>query len=62
MLARGDPIEGRVSAEEAKALLGTTMSFYMTAELYNDYVYPFNNDTTQFNYKKYCQTMKINID
>lgn len=59
-LVRGSPIEEKLTPTEAKMVLGLTVSFYMTPDLFNDYVYTFNKDTSNFDYDRYARAMNIN--
>lgn len=34
--------------------------FYMTPDLYNQFVLPFNRDPHNFNYENYCALMNLN--
>lgn len=54
-------MEGRISKKEASGVLSNTIMFYMTSELYSDYVWPFNRDTYRFDMEKYCKLMDINL-
>lgn len=58
-LVRGDVTDNSLTREEAGRLLSQLMMFYGTAELYNQYVLPFNRDQSQFNYNEYSKLMDL---
>jgi ATP synthase F1 complex assembly factor 1 len=59
VLGRGDIIHGQVTRHEARDLLKTMFMYYLTPDLYEDFVQTFNFDSTRFDYKKYCKDLNI---
>lgn len=59
VLGRGDIIHNQISREEAKELMKTFFMYYLTADLYEDFVQTFNLDSSRFDYKKFCKDLNI---
>ena len=59
VLARGDLTDGFLTKEEANELFTNMVSFYQNPELFNEYVLPFNRNSSEFDMKKYCKLMDI---
>jgi len=59
-LVRGDLVDGYVTHDEADELFQQIIMFYMTPELYNQFVLPFNRDPNGFNYDEYATVMNLN--
>ena len=58
-LVRGDIIDFKMDKKDAHEITKNLLSFYLTPELYDHYVYPFNTDSGRFNYEKYCSLLNI---
>ena len=59
-LVRGDLVDGFIEHKEADELFQQIIMFYMTPELYNQFVLPFNRDTSSFNYNDFSSLMNLN--
>jgi hypothetical protein len=59
-LVRGDLVDGYIQHREADDVFQQIVMFYMTPDLYNEYVLPFNRDPSNFNYDNYCALMNLN--
>lgn len=60
VLLRGDIIDTKITREEGKRLLKELLKFYLTEELYFEYVYKFNHSSDQFDFKKFSELHSIN--
>lgn len=58
-LMRGDLVDGYVKPQEADNIFQQLVMFYMTPELYNQFVIPFNRDPNGFNYGDYRRVMDL---
>jgi ATP synthase F1 complex assembly factor 1 len=59
VLGRGDIIDQKITREEARELMKSFFMFYMTSDLYEDFVQNFNFDSSKFNYSKFCDHLNI---
>ncbi len=58
-LVRGDIIDFKMEKKDAHEVTKSLLSFYLTPELYEKFVVPFNTDSTGFNYEKYCSLLNV---
>ncbi len=58
-LVRGDIIDFTMDKKDAHEVTKNLLSFYLTPELYEKYVIPFNNDSGSFSYENYCSLLNI---
>ncbi len=61
VLVRGDPIDGHITQSEAKAVLAMTIMYYMTDDLYNEFVVKFNKTPELFDYERYSQRFNLSM-
>ena len=59
-LVRGDLVDGYITHKEADEIFQQIIMFYMTPELYNQFVLPFNRDPNGFSYDDYSTVMNLN--
>ena len=59
VLIRGDILDGKLDKKETKELIKNFFMFYLNNDLYHDYVYNFNHNSTAFNYNKYAELLNI---
>jgi hypothetical protein len=59
-LVRGDLVDGYISHKEGDDIFQQIIMFYMTPDLYNQFVIPFNRDPNGFNYESYANLMNLN--
>ena len=59
VLGRGDIIHAQLTRSEAGDLMKNFLMYYLTSDLYEDFVQPFNFDSTRFDYNKYCKQLDI---
>ena len=58
-LVRGDVMDGLLSRKEAETIWKNLLTFYLNPDLYEKFVYPFNNDADRFSYSKYADLVQI---
>ena len=58
-LVRGDLVDGYLKHKEADNVFQQILMFYMTPELYNEFVVPFNRDPGSFRYNDYTRVMDL---
>jgi hypothetical protein len=58
-LVRGDLVDGYIKHKEADEIFQQLIMFYMTPELYNQFVLPFNRDPSAFDYGNYTRVMDL---
>ena len=59
VLLRGDILDYKLEKKEAKELLKNFFMFYLNGDLYHDFVYNFNHNSSLFDYAKYAQLLDI---
>jgi ATP synthase F1 complex assembly factor 1 len=59
VLGRGDILHGQISREEARDLIKNFFMYYLTSDLYEDFVQTFNYDSSRFDYGKFCKQLDI---
>ena len=58
-LLRGDIIDGKLTKEEGEELLKNFLMFYLTSDLMERFVVPFNEIESKFDYLEYCRLLDI---
>ena len=58
-LIRGDIIDHQLVKSEAQELGSNLLNFYLSAQLLDEFVHPFNQNSSLFSYPKYCEHFSI---
>ena len=59
VLGRGDIIHAQITRTEAGDLMKNFLMYYLTSDLYEDFVQSFNFDSSRFDFNKYCNQLDI---
>ena len=56
---RGDIIDIKLSKDEANFISHNLMNFYLSADIYDNFIHRFNHDQSNFDYNKYCKVFEL---
>ena len=59
VLMRGDIIDFKLNKSEADYLAHNLINFYLSPEIYENFIRKFNHDSNNFDYNKYCKVFEI---
>ena len=58
---RGDILDYQINKKEADFTAHNLINFYLSPEIYENFIHKFNHNQSDFNYEKYCKIFNLSL-